>query len=336
MTFLFKRNPKTPPEMVKALNDQAAKFDHITDANLKRNQDECSRFLKQIRGVLEGDEDTTPQPDQIALLALEIYATDCLYTMLVNMRHLDFDARKDVSCIFLALLREKSGHKSPTVEYLLHRKPEIFKILLKAPEHPDLCLELSHILRDCLKFEEITRYILESSYYWKLFDHVQLNVFEVATVAFNTLHMLLTLHKQLSLRFLDKNYEVFIAYVNKLIQSPNYVTKRQTLRLLSTLVMTRANQEFLNKYFDDPKNLRVIMLVLNDKLKNLQLQAFDILKYFVVKPKKSVRVLDVFIKNRQNFIDFFSAYDISSHQNENLVEERDFILTEITKLPSKT
>lgn len=335
MTFLFKRNPKTPPELVKALNDLVAKFDQTSETNAKRYQEECARLLKQMRLILEGDEDIKPVPDQISIMALEVYQTDCLYNLLCNMDHLDFETRRDVSSVFLAFLAIKSGSKFPAVVYLLNYKPEIFKILLKAPETPKLCLELSQILRDCLKHEEICNFVLYSSGYWRLFDYVQINDFEVATVAFKTLHMLLTLHKNLALRFLAENYDSFIGRVNALIQSRNYVTKRQTLRLLSTLVMTRNNQEFMLKYFDDSKNLRVIMLVLNDPLKNLQFHAFDLFKFFIAKPKKSVRVMEVLTKNRQNFLDFFNAYDISSHPNESSVEERDFILREIQNLPTK-
>ena len=35
MAFLFKRNPKTPPELVRALNDQVLKLDYASPDNAK-------------------------------------------------------------------------------------------------------------------------------------------------------------------------------------------------------------------------------------------------------------------------------------------------------------
>ena len=91
MAFLFKRNPKTPPELVRALNDQVLKLDYASPDNAKKYQDECARYLKNMKVILHGDDEVEPQPDQITQLAQEIYSTDCLYYLVVNLRKLDFD-----------------------------------------------------------------------------------------------------------------------------------------------------------------------------------------------------------------------------------------------------
>lgn len=332
MTFLFKRNPKTPPDFIKALNEQVVKLDYNNDNN-KKYQDDCARYLKQIKIILHGDDENEPQPDQIGILAQEIYATDCLYNLIYNLKKLDFDSRKDVLILFLTLLRRQIGNKSPTVEYLINSKPEILIILIKGPESLETGLICGQILRDCLKFEVINRFVLESPLFWNFFKYVQLLIFEIATDSFATLHDLLTIHKKLVSEFLAANYEVFIHQVNILLQSKNYVTKRQSVRLLSDLVLQRGNQTFLNTYYDDINNLKIIMILLSDKLKNLQIEGFHIFKFFVVKPKKSQKVLDILTKNKRNFIKFFEDFDIAGFNDMNLIDERDYILGEIQKLP---
>lgn len=334
MAFLFKRNPKTPQELVRALNESVAKLD-LTSDNLKKYQDESARFLKQVKVILHGDDENEPSPDQISILSQEMYTNDTLYYLIHNLKKLDFDSRKDVGILFSTLLRRQLREKSPTVDYLVNSKPEILVMLLRAPESNEVGLICGQILRDCIKFEKINQFVLNDKLFWNYFTYVQNPIFEIAADAFTTLHDLLTIHKELVLNFLAENYEMFTSNINKLIQSTNYVVKRQSLRLLSELVLRRQNRLFLNKYFDDQNNLKLIMLLLNDKSKNLQLEAFDIFKFFVVKPKKSQKVLDILIKNKENFIEFFNSFNIQSHDS-NLIDERDYILGEIQKLPEIT
>lgn len=335
MAFLFKRNPKTPPELVRALNDQVLKLDYASPDNAKKYQDECARYLKNMKVILHGDDEMEPQPDQITQLAQEIYSTDCLYYLVVNLRKLDFDSRKDVVILFLTLLRRTMANKSPTVDYLVHSKPEIITMLIKGPENLEIGLICGQILRDCIKFEVINRFVLYSPSFYNFFKYVQIPTFEIATDAMMTLHELLTTHRKLVSEFLGNNYDVFITAINKLITSKNYVTKRQSVKLLNELVSQRSNQQFLSKFFDDANNLKLTMLLLSDKLKNLQLEGFHTLKFFVANPKRSQKVTDILIKNKANFIEFFKTFDIASFHDSNIIEERDYTLGEIKNLPDR-
>lgn len=331
MAFLFKRNPKTPPDLVRSLNEQLGKLDFSSD--LKKHQDECLRYLKQVKHVLHGDEETEPQPEAISVLAQEVYASDTLYLLIHHLRKLDFDLRKDVVVMFLALLRRRVGNDSPTVEYLLHARPEVLVMLMRGPEYPDVALVCGQILRDCAKFEPLDRFILYHALFWNMFKYAQSPVFEIATDTFVTLQTLLTAHRKLAAEFLAKNCEDVTTNINLLMRLDNYVTKRQSVRLLLELVMQKLNQQFLMHYFDSASSLKVIMLLLSDKLKNMQLEGFHVFKFFVAKPKKSQKILDILIKNRDNFLRFFEAFDVLA-TGTNIVEERDYILHEIQQLPA--
>ncbi|KAL7662874.1 Uncharacterized protein ABC855_g4372 [[Candida] zeylanoides] len=332
MAFLFKRNPKTPPDLVRALNEQLTKLDATADN--RKHQDEAARHLAQIKLILHGDDDNDPQPDQISQLAQEVYATDTLYLLVACLRKLDFDSRKDVLILFSTLLRRQIGSQSPTVDYLLHSRPDTLLLLMRGPETPEIGLTAGQILRDCIKFESINRYILAQASFWNYFRYCQIEVFEIATDAFATLHDLLTLHKRIVSEFLAQNYDRFTLSINNLLRSPNYVTKRQSVRLLSELVLQRQNQYFLNRYFDDTGNLKLVMILLSDRSKNLQIEGFHIFKFFVAKPKKSQKVLEILIKNKENFLALFRNFDVAHANDANLVEERDYIIGEIQKLPA--
>lgn len=330
MAFLFKRNPKSPPDLVRLLNELVAKLDYSTDS--KRAQDDCHRYLRQMKVVFHGDEENHPQPDQIALLAQEVYASDCLFLLVQALRKLDFDSRKDVVTLFATLLRRRLASDSPTVEYLVHRKPDVVLMLMKGPESAETALVCGQILRECIKFEQISRSVLASLQFWNFFKYAQNSIFEVATDTFVTMNALLTTHKKLVADFLAKNCELFTQMINSLIKSNNYVTKRQSVRLLTELVMLKLNQQFLMFYFDNTTSLKIIMMLLSDKLKNVQLEAFHVFKFFVAKPKKSQKITDILTKNKDNFVQFFDTFDVSEY-GASVVEERDYIMHEIQKLP---
>ncbi|KAL6452339.1 CAB39L Calcium-binding protein 39-like [Candida maltosa Xu316] len=206
---------------------------------------------------------------------------------------------------------------------------------MKGPESSEIGLITGQILRDCIKFEVINRYVLYNPLFWNFFKFVQIPTFEIATDAMMTLHELLTIHKKLVSEFLDNNYDNFMTAINKLIRSENYVTKRQSIKLLNELVSQRSNQQFLSKFFDDANNLKLTMLLLTDKSKNLQLEGFHTLKFFVVNPKRPQKVTDILVKNKENFIEFFKTFDVASYHDMNLIEERDYTLKEIKNLPDR-
>ena len=64
-------------------------------------------------------------------------------------------------------------------------------------------------------------------------------------------------HKPLVARYLSENYELFFAHYEELLKTRNYVTLRQSLKLLSELLLGKYNFELLQRYIADEKNLKV-------------------------------------------------------------------------------
>lgn len=77
---------------------------------------------------------------------------------------------------------------------------------------------------------------------------------------------------------------MFEHYV-KLLDSENYVTRRQSLKLLGELLLDRANFTIMTKYISNPENLKLMMNMLRDKSKNIQFEAFHVFKVRMRLPK---------------------------------------------------
>lgn len=81
--------------------------------------------------------------------------------------------------------------------------------------------------------------------------------------------------KQLELMF---NHPQFFSHYSLLVQSSNYVTKRQSLKLLGEILLDRTNFKVMTRYIANEENLKVMMNLLKDRSKNIQFEAFHVFK----------------------------------------------------------
>jgi calcium binding protein 39 len=79
-----------------------------------------------------------------------------------------------------------------------------------------------------------------------------------------------------------------------LLHSPNYVTKRQSLKLLGEILLDRTNFNVMTRYISSEENLKDMMNLLKDKSKNIQFEAFHVFK---VRPQRGFRGQQVQAEN---------------------------------------
>ena len=94
---------------------------------------------------------------------------------------------------------------------------------------------------------------------------------------------LLTKHKSLCATFLDQNYDNFFVHYQKLLNSDNYVTRRQSLKLLGELLLDRYNFTVMTRYISNPDNLKLMMNMLREKSRNIQFEAFHVFKVSIMR-----------------------------------------------------
>lgn len=87
------------------------------------------------------------------------------------------------------------------------------------------------MLRDCIRDEAVARAALGGAILWDFFEQVEVANFEVASDAFSTFKDLLTRHKAAVAQFLSDHYTRFFEAFYRLLQSSNYVTRRQSLKV---------------------------------------------------------------------------------------------------------
>jgi len=334
MKAFFKRGKRSPAELVKTASQALAVLeDEKTDEkNVKKNAEKVSSALSSMKYMLYGDMGNDPRQDQIQKLTEALFESDLLLELLNNLRSLEFEARKDVVQIYNYVLHHL---KAESVAYVQAHK-EILERLADGYEDSELAQNCGPILREVIRHEELNDMLLNSPLFYKFFDFVQLSTFDVATDAFSSFKLMLTKHKASCAKYLDANYEPIFTKYNQLLREGNYVTRRQSLKLLSELLLNRANFSIMMKYINDPENLKVIMILLSrGNTKAIQFEAFHVFKIFVANPKKSRPVIEILVRNRDKLLQFLAKFQ-KDKDDDNFNKEKKYLLTTLKQLQMPT
>nr|XP_032835056.1 calcium-binding protein 39-like isoform X1 [Petromyzon marinus] len=297
--------------------------------------EEVSRSLSAMKEVLCGAGDREPQADAVALLAQELHTSGLLTTLVANLQRIDFEGKKDVAQIFNNILRRQIGSRTPTVEYI-SSCPHLLSTLLRGYDCVDIALHTGAMLRECVRHELLARSVLTSPHFFRLFHYVDASTFDVASDAFATFRDLLTRHKALCAEFLDQNYERVFEEYDKLLLSSNYVTKRQSLKLLGELLLERHNFAVMTRYISQPEHLKLMMNLLRDSSRNIQFEAFHVFKVFVANPNKAPPILDILLKNQAKLVEFLAAFQVDRTEDEQFRDEKAYLGKQIRDLKRPT
>nr|XP_033804168.1 calcium-binding protein 39-like [Geotrypetes seraphini]XP_033804169.1 calcium-binding protein 39-like [Geotrypetes seraphini]XP_033804170.1 calcium-binding protein 39-like [Geotrypetes seraphini]XP_033804171.1 calcium-binding protein 39-like [Geotrypetes seraphini]XP_033804172.1 calcium-binding protein 39-like [Geotrypetes seraphini]XP_033804173.1 calcium-binding protein 39-like [Geotrypetes seraphini]XP_033804174.1 calcium-binding protein 39-like [Geotrypetes seraphini]XP_033804175.1 cal len=332
--FLFSKSHKNPAEIVKILKENMAILEKH-DKKSEKASEEVSKSLQATKEILCGSGDKEPQTEMVAQLAQELYNSGLLVTLITNLHLIDFEGKKDVSQIFNNILRRQIGTRSPTVEYISSHQHILF-ILLKGYEAPHVALNCGIMLRECIRHEPLAKIILCSEQFRDFFKYVEMSTFDIASDAFATFKDLLTRHKLVVAEFLEQNYDAVFSDYEKLLHSENYVTKRQSLKLLGELLLDRHNFPIMTKYISKPENLKLMMNLLRDKSPNIQFEAFHVFKVFVANPNKPQPIVDIMLKNHTKLIEFLSSFQKERTDDEQFSDEKNYLLKQIRDLKRPT
>lgn len=287
-------------------------------------QNKVADALCQIRFMLIGDTETPSQDkhkDKISLLLLseEKEKPNLLMQMLTNAKLYAPDAQKEMTTIFNWILRHKPNDFKATFE---GREAEVIGQLLedfKDRTRPRLQVMMSAILKEMMKDPELHAYLLYKcdKLMELLFQNVQETDFDISSDSFTTLKTLLTRNKKTVSQYLEKNYAEFFKMYNNLINSENYVTKRQSLKLLGDVLLDKQNKTTMMRYIGEKQNLKLLMIMLRDDSKAITFEAFHVFKVFVANPHKEPEVYKTLFNNKDKLIAFLESFQESERESDN-------------------
>lgn len=282
--------------------------------------------------------------DPVCALAEALMAEEIMPLMLTHIRAVDFETRKGISSIFNHLLRnDVRGFAS---SYMAAHTGLLYQ-MADGYSSPDVALCCGGMLREAIRVPHLHAALLYgpdggiSGPLHSLFEeHVHNPNFEVSADAFETLTQVLTSNKPLVFSCLNPDgdeaslarYNELFAMYNRMLQSDNYVLKRQSLKLLSEFLLDRENFRIMMKYISDKNNLKIIMMMLRHKQPNIQFEAFHVFKVFVANPEKPADVAEILAANKGKLIAFLQAFQ-NDKDFEQFTEEKAMLVDTLQRLP---
>jgi len=296
------------------------------------------KYFKDMKILVKGDEKAPPSEENIVAFVQAVLTDDLIVAIVENLNVLSFEAKKYFShVVFPHMMHREVGNKNVTVEYLQKNVMILDKLVGGYEKTSEVAKTSGQMLRICIETDTLCKHLLDGNHYLKFFDYVENPHFDIASDAFATFKDMLTKHKNVCAQFLEKNYESFFSkYSSVLLKSNNYVTRRQSLKLLGELLLDRANFNVMTKYISERDNLVLMMNMLRDKSQNIQFEAFHVFKVFVANPNKAEPILKILVRNKEKLIQFLTEFNSEkASDDEQFADEKAFLLKQIELLPSK-
>ncbi|XP_020574635.1 putative MO25-like protein At5g47540 [Phalaenopsis equestris] len=334
MKGLFKSKPRTPAEVVRQTRDLLIFIDlnwGTREVKCEEKVFELSKLFRELKSILYGNSEAEPVSEACAQLTQEFFRENTLRLLITCLPKLNLEARKDATQVVANLQRQQVHSRLIASDYLEANK-DILDILITGYENMDIALHYGAMLRECIRHQSIARYVLESEYMKKFFDYIELPNFDIASDATATFKELLTRHKSTVAEFLSKNYDWFFADFNeKLLSSSNYITKRQAIKLLGDILLDRSNSVIMLQYVCSKDNMMILMNLLRESSKNIQIDAFHVFKLFVANQNKPAEIVTILVTNRNKLLRLLGDFKLDK-ENEQFDADKAQVMKEIASL----
>ncbi|GAY35352.1 hypothetical protein CUMW_015820 [Citrus unshiu] len=369
MKGLFKSKPRTPVDIVRQTRDLIIYANRSADVRESKREDKMAELCKNIRelkSILYGNSESEPVSEACAQLTAEFFRENTLRLLITCLPKLNLEARKDATQVVANLQRQQVHSKLIASDYL-EANIDLLDILIAGYENTDMALHYGAMLRECIRHQSVARYVLESQHMKKFFDYIQLPNFDIAADAAATFKELLTRHKSTVAEFLSKNYDWFFAeYNSKLLESSNYITRRQAVKLLGDILLDRSNSVVMTRYVSSRENLRILMNLLRvryfprmhvedifylayqklqgtepvtfDKIslhmessKSIQIEAFHVFKLFAANQNKPPDIVSILVANRSKLLRLFADFK-TDKEDEQFEADKAQVVKEIAGL----
>lgn len=347
---IFKKK-KTPKQVAESLRDtlssisvisQGANDNSVSKNSLsstlsdmdKENLKEVSKRLVDVRFMICGDTDNTPKKeDGVALAKLLIFDNSPLILM-KNLSLFSHEAKNDAVHVLSYMIQSDLGGFVNKYLRQGNRSTQVMRLLVQLFADPSIALHCGSLLRDCLLYDFLAVTFLEPTcwIYDRFFDkYLVSDSFDLSSDAFATFRLSLMKHMNIVPPFLTEHYQHFFERFNKLLVSDQYVTQRQSLKLLGEILLDRKNHKVMIIYIGNKDNLKIIMNLMRVKSPAIQMEAFHVFKVFVANPKKSDEVARILSLNRDKLINYLLTLS-GELEDDQFIEERNLLVTTLNKM----
>lgn len=329
-----------PADLVNELGKQLQMIENhntgdekLSVEDIEASTTKVSETLAAMKFMLYGDADHEPKDENRKKLTTQLHESGLLLKIILRLRTFDFEGKKDGAAVANHIVRRAA--QNGTKVYLIRNMQAIQKSLVAGYDSPESALPSGSILQEIAKQEVLVSALLkeqgDNNVIFQVIGYGDRRNFDIMSDAFTSLKLLTTRHKSLLAKWLEENYDAFFTRFNSLVSSKNYVSRRQSLKLLGEILLERANRIVMIKYISDRENLKLMMTMLKDRSNAIQFEAFHIFKVFVANPNSPYPVKLVLWNNKKRLISYLKTFQ-KDREDQQFMDEKVLIIEHLAAL----
>lgn len=90
--------------------------------------------------------------------------------------------------------------------------------------------------------------------------------------------------------------------------------------------------QVMKRYISNPDNLKLMMIMLKEKSRNIQFEAFHVFKVFVANPDKPRPILEILLRNQDKLVEFLTRFHTDRSEDEQFNDEKAYLIKQIKEL----
>lgn len=102
--------------------------------------------------------------------------------------------------------------------------------------------------------------------------------------------------------------------------------------LLPCLDISVFPLQVMKRYISNPDNLKLMMIMLKEKSRNIQFEAFHVFKVFVANPDKPRPILEILLRNQDKLVEFLTRFHTDRSEDEQFNDEKAYLIKQIKEL----
>ncbi|KAK6149664.1 hypothetical protein DH2020_017189 [Rehmannia glutinosa] len=356
---LFKSKPKTPVDLVRQTRDLLIFVDRGGPDTKESKRDEkvfffvyffealfdfffcldvmmeLGKLMRELKQVLYGDSESEPVAEACAQLTQEFFRENTLRLLIICLPKLNLE-RQQVQSRLIAC------------DYL-EKNIDLMDTLIAGYENTDMALHYGAMLRECIRHQSVARcqisftsfricFDLQVCFgiraYEEIFDYIQLPNFDIASDAAATFKGEYLNACKHPFPALLTAYLASAEYNSKLLESTNYITRRQAVKLLGDILLDRSNSAVMTRYVCSRDNLRILMNLLRESSKSIQIEAFHVFKLFAANQNKPPDIVGILCTNKNKLLRLFADLK-TDKEDEQFEADKAQVVKEIAALEPK-
>jgi calcium binding protein 39 len=333
--FLKGRSKSKPHDILRRL---AAEIKSLSEEgnsqSLSIPDDECNELENYLATTCAGCTANVyvrkqPKPEEIERCLIAAESTDIMLHIGNKVACLRPETRRIVCAIwgYLLKMEHPKSFQRPMVEYLINHLTLIDALL----QQYGTCTNgagviVGVMIRDATRFQRVIEYIFKYDLVFKLLPVLRSPNFDVSADAFQTMKEIMTNHKEVSSVWLNRNFERFFAeYMMPMKNQADYVTIRQSLSVLSVLLLDRQFMDTMIQFVSKEEYLKTVLILLGNESRIIGYEAFNLFKIFAVNPQKPPNIVKLLNLNHSrivkilNHIEQDRSDDVEFRQDKNAV-----------------